>query len=45
MEIIEYCLKGIALVILIILFIGSFIQKTAVEGYEDSTGFHEGKQK
>jgi len=41
----DYCLQGAALFILIILFIGSFIQKTAVEGYEDDKGFHEGKQK
>ena len=40
----EYVFAGIALAILAILFIGSFIEKNAVEGYQDSDGFHKGKQ-
>jgi hypothetical protein len=45
MDWLETALKVSGLLILLIIFIGSWIEKTSVEGYEDKTGFNRGKKK
>ena len=45
MDIVETIFKALGLAILVIMFIGSLIEKTAVEGYQDKDGFHRGKKK
>jgi hypothetical protein len=44
MDWVEKIFMGRALAILIILFVGSWIEKTAVEGREDADGFHRGNK-
>jgi competence protein ComGC len=45
MDIVEMIIAGVVIAILIVMFIGSMIEKTSIEGYQEKNRFYRGKKK